>query len=59
MLRRVLGHSDVEEAAEKIKNAVIPKSEVTRNPSFCGHLNQEESLASLGMTAFLLFFRGL
>ena len=46
------------EAAEKVKNAVIPRSEVTRNLSFCGHLNQEGSLVrlgGLGMTAFLLF----
>src|ERR1700690_2025537 len=47
-----------EEAAEKVKNTVIPESEVTRNPSFCGHLNQEGSLVrlgGLGMAAFLLF----
>ena len=28
---------------------------MTRNTSFCGYLKQEGSLASLGMTAFLLF----
>src|SRR5271154_2583888 len=47
--------SAAEEVAEKVKIAVIPRSEATRNLSFCGHLNQEGSLASLGMTAFMLF----
>jgi hypothetical protein len=47
--------SAAEEVAEKVKNAVIPRSETTRNLSFCEHLNQEGSLASLGMTAFVLF----
>jgi hypothetical protein len=44
-----------EEVAEKVKSLVIARSEATRNPSFCGRLNQEGSLAALGMTAFLLF----
>ena len=39
----------------KSQNAVIPRSEAMRNLSFCGHLNQEGSLAALGMTAFSLF----
>src|ERR1700690_1307509 len=51
--------SAAREVAAKVKSAVIPRSEVTRNPSFCGHLNQEGSLAALGMTAFFSFFRGL
>ena len=49
----------VTEVAEKVKNAVIPRSEVARSPSFCGYLNQEGSLVrlgGLGMTAFLFFF---
>jgi len=43
------------EVAEKVKIAVIPRSEATRNLSYCEHLNQEGSLASVGMTAFMLF----
>jgi hypothetical protein len=43
------------EAPEKVKIAVIPRSAATRNLSFCEHLNQEGSLASLGMTALILF----
>jgi hypothetical protein len=51
--RAIIGTA--EEAAEKVKIAVIPRSAATRNPSFCEHLKQEGSLASLGMTAFMLF----
>ena len=45
----------VEEFAEKVKNAVIPRSEATRNLLFVSKLRKSRSLAALGMTVFLLF----
>jgi hypothetical protein len=47
------------EVAEEVKSLVIPRSAATRNPSFCGGLDQETSLAAHGMTAGLPFPRPL
>jgi hypothetical protein len=37
-----------EKVAEKVKSAVIPGIEATRNLSFCGRLHQKGSLVRLG-----------